>query len=77
MGESLQNDLSGKYRATLYNRVLELRQETEQALKQEESLEKIKCLEAMMRALMIADRILDKLLVEEPHEMNAQSRAVD
>lgn len=76
MGESLQNDLNGKYRTTLRNRVIELRQETEQQLKQEVDREKMKCLEAMMRALMITDRILDKLFVSEAHVMNSQSRAV-
>jgi hypothetical protein len=77
MGESLQHDRSGQYRTTLCNRFLELRQETELKLKQEKDYAKIKCLEAMMRALMIADRILDKLFVSEPHEMSSQSRAVE
>lgn len=77
MGESLQKDISGKYRTTLRNRVIDLRQETELKLKEEKDHGKIKCTEALMRALMIADRILDKLFVSEPHEMNAQSRAVE
>lgn len=77
MGESLQNDHSGKYRLTLRDRVISLRQETEVKLKDEKDQGKVKCLEAMMRPLMIADRILDKLFVSEPHEMNAQSRPVE
>ena len=69
--------MHGKYRATLRNRVIALRRETEQKIKHEEKLEAIKPLEAMMRALMITDRILDTLLVSATHEMNGQSRAVE
>ena len=76
-GELLENDVHGKYRATLRNRVIALRRETEQKIKHEEKLEAIKPLEAMMRALMITDRILDTLLVSATHEMNGQSRAVE
>jgi hypothetical protein len=77
MGESLQKDVSGKYRSTLRDRVIYLRQETELKLQKEKDHGKIKCLEALMRALMVSDRILDKLFVSEPHEMNAQSRPVE
>ncbi|MFZ4115121.1 MAG: hypothetical protein ACOYK6_00180 [Chthoniobacterales bacterium] len=77
MGESLQNDHSGQYRTMLCNRVIELRRETELKIREEKDHAAIKCLEALMRALIITDRILDKLLVSEPHEMNSQSRAVE
>lgn len=77
LGESLQNDVNGKFRTTLRDRIITLRKETELTIKNENKTEIIKPLEALMRALMIADRILDKLLVSEPHEMNDQSRAVE
>lgn len=77
MGASLQDDHSGKYRETLRNRIIELRQKTEQQLTKETDRDQMKCLEAMMRALMIADRILDKLFVAEPHTMSSQSRVVE
>ena len=77
LGESLETDVHGRYRTTLRDRVIALRRETEQKIKREEKLEAIKPLEAMMRALMIADRILDTLLVSVTHEMNGQSRAIE
>ncbi len=77
MGVSLQNDCNGQYRQMLRNRILALRQKTEHKLTEEKDHPKMKRLEAMMRALMIADRILDKLFAAEPHEMNAQSRIVE
>lgn len=76
MGGLLQNDLNGTYRATLRNRVIELRQQTQEKIKKELDREKMSCLEAMMRALMIADRILDKVLVTEPHHFSSNSRAL-
>lgn len=76
MGDLLQKDITGSYRSTLRNRIIALRQETQEDIKKELNREKMLRLEAMMRALMIADRILDKVLVKEPHEMSAKSRAV-
>ena len=74
MGTLLQQDSQGKYRTSLRNRIIELRQSTEQKIKNESDREQMKCLEAMQRALIVADRILDKVFVSEPHEMNAASR---
>ena len=76
MGDRLKQDSNGIYRASLRNRVIELRQETQNKIQKESDREKMFRLEAMMRALMIADRILDKVLVDEPHEMSMNSRAV-
>lgn len=76
MGEFLQEDVNGSYRAALRNRIIKLRQETQSKIQKELDRENMFRLEAMMRALMIADRILDKALVEEPHQMSANSRAV-
>ncbi len=76
MGDRLEQDSNGIYRASLRNRVIELRQETQNKIQKESDREKMFRLEAMMRALMIADRILDKVLVAEPHEMSMNSRAV-
>lgn len=69
MGKHLTNDLNGSYRTMLRNRVLELRRQTEEKMKKEVDREKLTRLEAMMRALTIAARILEKVLVEQPHEM--------
>ena len=77
LGEFLETDVNGKYRTTLRDRIIALRRETEQKIKHEEKLEAIKSLEAMMRALMITDRILDTLLVSATHEMNGQSRVME
>lgn len=76
MGELFQKDLNGSYRTGLRNRVIALRQETQERIRKELDREKMFCLEAMMRALMIADRILDKVLVEKSHEMSESSRAI-
>lgn len=77
LGELLENDVHGKYRTTLRDRIIALRREMEQKIKHEENLEAIKPLEAMTRALIIADRILDTLFVSSSHEMNGQSRAME
>ena len=76
MGRLLQQDAHGKYRTTLRNRIVELRQEMEQRLGKEVDREEKSRLEAMTRAFIIADRILDKVFVSEPHEMNSESRAI-
>lgn len=69
MGKHLTNDRNGSYRAMLRNRVLELRRQTEEKAKKEVDREQLSRLEAMMRALTIAARILDKVLVEQPDAM--------
>ena len=73
MGDFLKNDFNGKYRNGLRNRIAELRQQAEQATKTEKEGPEIARLEAFLRALLIADRILDKVLLES-HAMNAESR---
>lgn len=65
MGKHLVNDRNGSYRTMLRNRVLELRRQTEEKIKKEVDREQLSRLEAMMRALTIAGRILDKVLVEQ------------
>ena len=74
MGERLKNDTNGKYRTSLRDRIIGLRQQTEGKIKKELDREQLVRLEAMMRVLIIADRILDKVLVAIPHEMSASSR---
>jgi len=69
MGKHLTNDRNGSYRTMLRNRVLELRRQTEEKIKKEVDRERLTRLEAMMRALTIAARILDKVLVEKSDEM--------
>lgn len=69
MGKHLTNDRNGSYRAMLRDRVLELRRQTEEKTKKEVDREQLTRLEAMMRALTISGRILDKVLVEQPHDM--------
>lgn len=73
MGHLLKQDMSGKYRNTLRNRVMELRQETHLQIKETTDKDEIFRLESLLRALLIADRILDKALVES-HSMNDASR---
>lgn len=68
MGKHLTNDRNGSYRAMLRNRVLELRRQTEEKIKKEVDREQLTRLEAMMRAMTIATRILEKVLVEQPNE---------
>ncbi|MBM3856342.1 MAG: hypothetical protein FJ390_00080 [Verrucomicrobia bacterium] len=69
MGKHLTNDRNGSYRGMLRNRVLELRRQTEEKVKKEVDREQLSRLEAMMRALTIAGRILDKVLVEQDDSM--------
>ena len=69
MGKHLTNDRNGSYRTMLRDRVLELRRQTEEKMKKEGDREQLTRLEAMMRALTIAARILEKVLVEQPNEM--------
>lgn len=69
MGKHLENDRNGSYRTMLRNRVLELRLQTEEKIKKELDREKLARLEAMMRTLTIATRILEKVLVETPNDM--------
>lgn len=76
MGNLLRHDTHGKYRTTLRNRIIELRCEIEHRIQIEVDREERARLEALMRAFIIADRILDKVFVSEPHEMNAKSRAI-
>lgn len=66
MGKHLTNDRNGSYRTMLRNRVLELRRQTEEKMKKEVDREQLARLEAMMRAVIIATRILDKVLIEQP-----------
>ncbi len=73
MGKHLTNDRNGSYRTMLRNRVLELRRQTEEKIKKEVDREQLTRLEAMMRALTIASRILDKVLVEQPNSMGFES----
>jgi len=75
MGKHLKNDLNGSYRAMLRNRVLELRQKTEEKIKKEADREQLTRLEAMMRSLTIAARILEKVLVEEPGDVGFSIRS--
>lgn len=74
MGDFLKNDFNGKYRNSLRNRIAELRQQAEQTTKNGKEGEMAR-LEALLRALLIAERILDKVLLES-HSMNAESRPV-
>ena len=74
MGDLLKQDAQGKYRNTLRNRIAEIRKETEQHMKEDPSKEELSRLEALLRALVVAERILDKVLVEEPHSMSSESR---
>ena len=76
MGKLLKEDANGRYRTSLRNRIIELRQQAEQKIKKEEDREQVKCLEAMQRTFIIADRILDKVFVAPPHEMSSESRAL-
>ncbi len=76
MGELLKKDTNGKYRASLRQRIIELRETTEVKIKKELDRENALRLEALMRALTIASRILDKVFVSEPHVMSSSSRAV-
>lgn len=71
MGHLLKQDANGKYRNTLRNRVVELRQETQMRIKETSDKEEVFRLESLLRALLVADRILDKALVES----NAMSDA--
>jgi hypothetical protein len=75
MGMHLKNDRNGSYRSMLQNRVLEIRRQTEEKIKKEADREALGQLEAMMRALTIATRILEKLLVENPDELNFHSHS--
>ncbi|MBX9742687.1 MAG: hypothetical protein K2W99_04015 [Chthoniobacterales bacterium] len=75
MGHLLKQDGSGKYRQALRSRVIELRQETQLRLKETEDKDEIFRLESLLRALLVADRILDKALVES-HDMSNASRPV-
>lgn len=75
MGKHLTNDLNGSYRAMLRDRVLELRRNTEEKIKKEVDREQLTRLEAMMRSLTIAARILEKILVEQPSEMGFSIRS--
>ena len=74
MGKMLQQDNSGKYRKALRDRIAELRHVTEQNIKTELDREERGRLEALFRAFIIADRILDKVFVSETHEMSGESR---
>ncbi len=74
MGDLLKQDTQGKYRNTLRTRIVEIRKETEQRMKEQPDREELSRLEALLRALIVAERILDKVLVEEPHSMSAESR---
>lgn len=75
MGKHLKNDLNGSYRSMLRNRVLELRRKTEEKIKKEADREQLTRLEAMMRSLTIAARILEKVLVEEPGDVGFSVRS--
>jgi len=75
MGKHLMNDRNGSYRTMLRNRVLELRRQTEERIKKAIDREQLARLEAMMRTLTIASRILDKVLVEQPDSMGFGGRS--
>ena len=75
MGKHLTHDLNGSYRVVIRDRVLELRRQTEAKIKNEVDREQLTRLEAMMRALTIASRILEKILVEQPNPMGFSSHA--